>query len=45
MIPYIVTILSLVIYNLRQASQARDRARKFQERHMAEMAASKAGQD
>lgn len=44
-IPYIVTILSLVIYNLRQAALARERARKFQERHMAEMAAARTGQD
>lgn len=44
-IPYIVTILSLVIYNLRQAALARERARKFQERHMAEMATARTGQD
>lgn len=45
MIPYAATIIALVVYNLRQASQARERARKFQERHLAEMAAGKAGQD
>lgn len=44
-IPYIVTILSLVIYNLRQAALARERARKFQERHMAEVATARTGQD
>jgi len=44
-IPYITTILALVFYNLRQAAQARERARKFQERHMAEMAVAKSGQD
>lgn len=43
MIPYAVTILALVFYNLRQASQARERARKFQDRHMAEMSAGKTG--
>lgn len=45
MIPYAATILALVVYNLRQASQARERARKFQEHHMAEMAAARAGQN
>jgi simple sugar transport system permease protein len=44
-IPYVTTILALVFYNLRQAAQARERARKFQERHMAEMASARAGQD
>jgi simple sugar transport system permease protein len=45
MIPYAATIIALVAYNLRRQAQANERARRFQERHMAEMAAGKAGQD
>jgi ABC-type uncharacterized transport system permease subunit len=37
MIPYAATIIALVVYALRQQAQVRDRARKFQERHMAEL--------
>jgi simple sugar transport system permease protein len=45
MIPYAATIIALVVYNLRQVAQARERARRFQEQHMAEMTASQAGSD
>jgi simple sugar transport system permease protein len=37
-IPYIVTILALVIYNLREQAVKRERRRKFQEQHMQSMA-------
>jgi len=35
MIPYVATILALVIYALRQRAQAIERARRFQEKHLA----------
>jgi len=37
-IPYIVTILALVIYNLREQAIKRERRRKFQEQHMQSIA-------
>ncbi len=37
-IPYIVTILALVVYNLREQAVKRERRRKFQEQHMQSMA-------
>jgi len=37
-IPYIVTILALVVYNLREQAIKRERRRKFQEQHMQSMA-------
>lgn len=40
MIPYAVTILALVVYAVRQRQVIIDRARKFQERHMAELNAA-----
>lgn len=40
-IPYLATIIALVVYNIRRQAQIVDRARKFQEKHLAEMAASK----
>lgn len=40
MIPYAATIIALVGYNLRKRAQAVDRARKFQERHLAELDAA-----
>lgn len=40
-IPYFATIIALVVYNIRRQAQIVDRARKFQEKHLAEMAASK----
>lgn len=43
MIPYAVTILALVFYALRQRQVVIERARKFQERHMAEVQAAKSG--
>lgn len=39
MIPYAATIIALVGYNLRRRAQAAERARRFQERHLAELAA------
>jgi simple sugar transport system permease protein len=45
MIPYAATIIALVVYNLRKRAQANERARRFQERHMAELSAAKGGQD
>ncbi len=42
MIPYVVTILALVVYALRQRQVVIERARKFQQRHMAEVAEAKA---
>jgi ABC-type uncharacterized transport system permease subunit len=43
-IPYVATIIALVLYNVRRQSQIIDRARKFQEKHLAEMAAIQAKQ-
>jgi simple sugar transport system permease protein len=43
MIPYFATIIALVAYALRQRAQRIERARRFQERHMAEIAAAKSG--
>jgi general nucleoside transport system permease protein len=40
MIPYAATIIALVVYALRQRAQVLERARKFQERHMAELKAA-----
>lgn len=40
MIPYAATIIALVGYNIRKRAQAIDRAKKFQEKHMAEMDAA-----
>lgn len=45
MIPYVVTILALVVYAVRQRQIVIERARKFQERHMAEVAEAKAAND
>jgi simple sugar transport system permease protein len=45
MIPYAATIIALVVYNVQQAARARERARRFQEQHMAEVSASQAGSD
>ncbi len=42
MIPYVVTILALVVYALRQRQVVIERARKFQQRHLAELAEAKA---
>ena len=39
-IPYFVTILALVIYNLREQAIKRERRRKFQEQHMQSIASS-----
>ena len=36
MIPYAATVLALVVYSLRQRAQAIERARRFQEKHLAE---------
>ncbi len=44
-IPYVVTVLALVVYALRQRQVIIDRARKFQERHMAEVAGAKTAND
>ena len=43
MIPYFATIIALVAYALRQRAQRIERARRFQERHVAEVAAAKSG--
>lgn len=40
-IPYIVTILALVIYNLREQAIKRERRRKFQEQHLQSVAGVK----
>ena len=45
MIPYAATIIALVGYNLRRRAQVAERARRFQEKHLAEMAAAQAGTD
>jgi len=45
MIPYAATIIALVGYNLRRRAQVAERARRFQEKHRAEMAAAQAGTD
>jgi general nucleoside transport system permease protein len=37
MIPYVATIVALVAYALRQQAVLKERARKFQKRHMAEL--------
>lgn len=37
-IPYVATIVALVVYNIRRQAQIIDRARKFQEKHLAETA-------
>ena len=37
-IPYVVTILALVIYNLREQAIKRERRRKFQEQHLQSLA-------
>jgi simple sugar transport system permease protein len=39
MIPYAATILSLVIYSLRRQALANQRARRFREQHLSELAA------
>ncbi|MDT8899362.1 MAG: ABC transporter permease [Thermanaerothrix sp.] len=36
MIPYVATVLALVVYSLRQRAQAIERTRRFQEKHLAE---------
>lgn len=36
MIPYAATVLALVVYSVRQRAQAIERARRFQEKHLAE---------
>jgi general nucleoside transport system permease protein len=40
MIPYAATIIALVVYALRQQAQVLERARKFQERHLADLKAT-----
>jgi simple sugar transport system permease protein len=39
-IPYLATIIALVVYGIRKQAVVRERARKFQEKHMADLAAS-----
>lgn len=41
-IPYFATIIALVVYNIRRQAEVTARARRFQEKHLAETAASKA---
>jgi simple sugar transport system permease protein len=43
MIPYIITILALVVYALQKRAQILERTRRFQERELAEQAESGAG--
>jgi simple sugar transport system permease protein len=43
MIPYAATIVALVAYNLRRRAQAIERARRFEERHLAEARAAEGG--
>lgn len=45
MIPYVATIIALVGYNIRRRAQIAERARRFQEKHLAELAEAKAGTD
>jgi len=40
MIPYLATVLALVVYALRQRAQILERTRRFQERHLAEISAA-----